>query len=420
MTESNEERGITGRSRYKFGTNRGKNMLEFENEKPEAEAIIKVIGVGGAGGNAINTMIDNNMQGVQFISVNTDVKDLRKCKASDKVQIGCGSTRGLGAGANPQVGQKSAHEDREKLQDIVSGADMVFITAGLGGGTGTGASPVVAELARNSGALTVAVVTRPFIFEGAIRASQAEDGIKELKNQVDALIVIPNQRLIDAVDKGTSIIEAFRMADDILFQGVQSISDLIMRTGYIVVDFNDVKTIMQDAGTALMGIGIDTGDSRSVRAAQKAISSPLLEETTIQGAKGLLVNITGNNEMGLLEVNEAMSLIHSSVDPEANVIWGMVFDESLEDKIKVTVIATGFDGTRKERATTAIVGAEKENPWDLDEILKNSFGTKESVRRKRSLMRGGINSSNSESGLEEELEIPAFLRNRMGNKNSSS
>jgi cell division protein FtsZ len=387
-------------------------MLEFEKERPEAEAIIKVIGVGGAGGNAINTMIANDMRGVSFISVNTDIKDLRKCNAPDKIQIGCDLTRGLGAGANPQVGQKSANEDRDKLLEIVNGADMVFITAGLGGGTGTGASPVVAEIARSSGALTVAVVTRPFVFEGAIRSAQAEDGIKELKNHVDALIVIPNQRLIDAVDKSTSIIDAFRKADDILFQGVQSISDLIMRTGYIVVDFNDVKTIMQDAGTALMGIGLDTGDNRAVRAAQQAISSPLLEETTIHGAKGLLVNITGNNAMGLHEVNEAMSLIHSSVDPEANVIWGMVFDDTLEEKIKVTVIATGFDGTRKERATAAVLSAEKENPWDLDEILKTSFGTKESVRRKRSLMRGGVNSTTNENGVEEELEIPTFLRNK--------
>jgi cell division protein FtsZ len=396
-------------------------MLEFENDKPEAEAIIKVIGVGGGGGNAINTMIENNMKGVHFISVNTDVKDLRKCKASERIQIGANLTRGLGAGANPQLGQRSAHEDREKLQEIVSGADMVFITAGLGGGTGTGASPVVAELARSSGALTVAVVTRPFNFEGAIRSSQAEDGIKELKNHVDALIVIPNQRLIEAVDKSTSIIEAFRMADDILYQGVQSISDLIMRTGYIVVDFNDVKAIMSDAGTALMGIGIDTGDSRAVRAAQKAISSQLLEETTIQGAKGLLINITGNKDMGLHEVTEAMSLIHSSVDPEANVIWGMVVDESLEDKIKVTVIATGFDIVKRERtASVTTAGSGKENPWDLDEILKNSFGTRESVRRKRSLMRGGLNSAGGENALEDELEIPTFLRTKLGNKNTDS
>jgi cell division protein FtsZ len=234
------------------------------------------------------------------------------------------------------------------------------------------------------------------------------------------LIVIPNQRLIDAVDKTTSIIEAFRMADDILFQGVQSISDLIMRTGYIVVDFNDVKAIMSDAGTALMGIGIDAGDNRAVRAAQKAISSQLLEESTIQGAKGLLINITGNNNMSLHEVDEAMSLIHSSVDPEANVIWGMVVDEGFEDKIKVTVIATGFDNIKKERVAAAASSTEKENPWDLDEILKNSFGTRESVRRKRSLMRGGLNSASGENALEEELEIPAFLRTKLGNKNEGS
>lgn len=397
-------------------------MLEFENERSdsEAEAVIKVIGVGGAGGNAVNTMIDNKMQGVSFVAVNTDIKDLRKCKAPERVQIGAALTRGWGAGSDPQLGQRSAHDDKEKLQSVIAGADMVFITAGLGGGTGTGASPVIAELARSSGALTVAVVTKPFEFEGRVRYSQAEDGIKELKNHVDALIIIPNQRLMEAVDRSTSIIQAFHMADDILFQGVQGISDLIMKTGYIVVDFNDVKTIMTDAGKALMGIGTESGESRAIRAAQKAISSPLLEDVNLQSAKGLLVNFTGCKEMSLHEVNEAMSLIHESVDQEAHVIWGMIIDEELKDIVKVTVIATGFDSARKERKRLVTTISEKgnENGWDIDDILKDSFGTRDSVRRKRTLMRGGINNGNGDNALEDELEIPAFLRTRMKDKKS--
>jgi len=394
-------------------------MLEFDNERPDAEAMIKVIGVGGAGGNAVNTMIDHQMEGVSFVAVNTDLKDLRKCKASERIQIGAKQTNGWGAGADPQLGQRSAQEDRDKLQASVTGADMVFITAGLGGGTGTGASPVIAEIARDSGALTVAVVTKPFEFEGRIRYSQAEDGIKELKNYVDALIVIPNQRLIGAVDKSTPIIQAFHMADDILYQGIQSISDLIIKTGYIVVDFNDVRAIMNDAGKALMGIGTETGDSRAVRAAQKAISSPLLEDVNIQGAKGLLVNVTGGLDMTLLEVEEALSLIHNSADPEAAVIWGMVFDEDLKDLIKVTVIATGFDNTGKEKALTGKIAAEKgDNNWDIEDILKDSFGTRDSVRRKRTLMRGGLNNAGGENALEDELEIPAFLRTKSREKKS--
>jgi cell division protein FtsZ len=393
-------------------------MLEFDNEKPDAEAMIKVIGVGGAGGNAVNTMIDNKMDGVNFVAVNTDLKDLRKCKASERIQIGALLTRGWGAGADPQLGQRSAHEDRDKLQASITGADMVFITAGMGGGTGTGASPVIAEIARSSGALTVAVVTKPFLFEGKLRSSQAEDGIKELKNQVDALIVIPNQRLIDAVDKNTPIIKAFHMADDILYQGIQSISDLIMKTGLIVADFNDVKKIMYDSGKALMGIGTETGDSRAVRAAQKAIASPLLEEIDIKGAKGLLVNVTGGSDMSMHEVDDAMSLIHSSVDPDANVIWGMVIDEDLKDEIKITVIATGFDNIRKEPRSAKTVAEKGDNNWDIEDILKDSFGTRDSVRRKRTLMRGGLNNTGGENALEDELEIPAFLRTKSREKKS--
>ncbi len=392
-------------------------MLEFENERPDAEAVIKVIGVGGAGGNAVNTMIKNQMEGVQFVAINTDIKDLRKCKASERVQIGAGQTKGWGAGSDPQVGQRCAVEDRDKLQEVITGADMVFITAGLGGGTGTGASPVIAEIARDLEALTVAVVTKPFEFEGRIRYSQAEDGIKELKNHVDALIVIPNQKLIDAVAPGTSFIDAFHRADDILYQGVQSISDLIMKTGYIVVDFNDVRTIMTDAGKALMGIGTESGEDRAIKAAKQAISSPLLEEANIQGAKGLLVNVTGGKDVGIHEVHDAMNLIHGSVDPEANVIWGMVIDEHLENIIKVTVIATGYDNSRKEKTVGATADREANNDWDIDDILKDSFGTRDSVKRKRTLMRGGLKNNGGEN-LEEELEIPAFLRTRLREKRS--
>ena len=320
-------------------------MLEFESEKNEVEAVIKVVGVGGGGGNAINTMIENEMKGVQFMAVNTDTKALRKCKALEKIQIGGNLTKGLGAGLNPLMGQKCAQEDRDKLQQMLDGADMVFVTAGLGGGTGTGASPVVAEMAKSTGALTIAVVTKPFDFEGPVRLSQAEAGLKELKKNVDALIVIPNQRLIDNAEKSTSIIESFRMADDILYQGVQSISDLIIETGYIVVDFNDVKTIMTSAGTALMGIGEDSGENRAIRAAEKAISNPLLEGNGIQGATGILINITGSENVQTLEVNEAMTLIRNSADPGAHIIWGMVPKDDFGDKIKITVIATGF---RKE------------------------------------------------------------------------
>jgi cell division protein FtsZ len=264
----------------------------------------------------------------------------------------------------------------------------------------------------------VAVVTKPFLFEGKLRSSQAEDGIKELKNQVDALIVIPNQRLIDAVDKNTPIIKAFHMADDILYQGIQSISDLIMKTGLIVADFNDVKKIMYDSGKALMGIGTETGDSRAVRAAQKAIASPLLEEIDIKGAKGLLVNVTGGSDMSMHEVDDAMSLIHSSVDPDANVIWGMVIDEDLKDEIKITVIATGFDNIRKEPRSAKTVAEKGDNNWDIEDILKDSFGTRDSVRRKRTLMRGGLNNTGGENALEDELEIPAFLRTKSREKKS--
>jgi len=316
-------------------------MLEFDIDLNQF-AEIKVIGVGGGGNNAVNRMITAGLNGVDFVSVNTDAQALHLARASEKVQIGVKLTKGLGAGANPEVGAKAAEENREDLIKALKGADMVFVTAGMGGGTGTGAAPIVAEVAKELGALTVGVVTRPFTFEGRKRAMQAEKGIAELKSKVDTLITIPNDRLLQVVDKNTTIHEAFRIADDVLRQGVQGISDLIAVPGLINLDFADVKTIMMNTGSALMGIGQATGENRAVDAARKAISSPLLE-TSIEGAKGVLLNITGGPNMTLFEVNEASEIIAEAADPEANIIFGAVIDDNMKDEIRVTVIATGFD-----------------------------------------------------------------------------
>ncbi|WP_227767091.1 cell division protein FtsZ [Zhaonella formicivorans] len=317
-------------------------MLEFEDMDFQQFAAIKVIGVGGGGNNAVNRMIAAGLQGVEFITVNTDAQALRLSQAPTKLQIGTKLTKGLGAGANPEIGKKAAEESRDEVLKSLQGADMVFVTAGMGGGTGTGAAPVVAEIAKEIGALTVGVVTRPFTFEGRKRADQAEKGILEFRSKVDTLIVIPNDRLLQVADKQTSITEAFRIADDVLRQGVQGISDLIAVPGLINLDFADVKTIMKDTGSALMGIGRASGEKRAAEAAKMAISSPLLE-TSIEGAKGVLLNITGGGNLGLFEVNEAAEIISSAADPEANIIFGAVIDESLQDEIRVTVIATGFD-----------------------------------------------------------------------------
>lgn len=316
-------------------------MLEFDMEM-ENFAQIKVVGVGGGGNNAINRMIAANLKGVDFVAVNTDAQALILSEAPQKIQIGEKLTKGLGAGANPEIGKKAAEESREALQQALTGADMVFITAGMGGGTGTGACPIVAEVAKELGALTVGVVTKPFTFEGRRRQVQAEQGIAELKEKVDTLIIIPNDRLLTVVEKRTSIIEAFRIADDVLRQGVQGISDLIAVPGLINLDFADVKTIMHETGSALMGIGRANGENRAAEAARMAISSPLLE-TSIDGAKGVLFNITGGASLGLFEVNEAAEIIAEAADPDANIIFGAVIDEFMEEEVKVTVIATGFE-----------------------------------------------------------------------------
>lgn len=323
-------------------------MLEFEVDMDQF-ANIKVIGVGGGGSNAVNRMITAGLKGVEFIAVNTDAQALYLSQAPHKIQIGGKLTKGLGAGANPEVGQKAAEENRDELAQALRGADMVFVTAGMGGGTGTGAAPIVAEIAREAGALTVGVVTKPFTFEGRKRLTQAEGGIANLKNKVDTLITIPNDRLLQVIDRHTSIVEAFRIADDVLRQGVQGISDLIAVPGLINLDFADVKTIMTETGSALMGIGVAGGENRAAEAARYAISSPLLE-TSIEGAKGVLLNITGGSSLGLFEVNEAAEIIAQAADPEANIIFGAVIDESMQDEVRVTVIATGFDQklSRKE------------------------------------------------------------------------
>ncbi|WP_059170234.1 cell division protein FtsZ [Bacillus sp. FJAT-27445] len=321
-------------------------MLEFDTYIDQF-ATIKVIGVGGGGNNAVNRMIEDGVQGVEFIAVNTDAQALKMSKAEVTMQIGGSLTRGLGAGANPEIGRKAVEESRQQIRDALQGADMVFVTAGMGGGTGTGAAPEIAKIARELGALTIGVVTRPFTFEGRKRAQNAAAGIEEMKKAVNTLIIIPNQRLLDIVDKRTPMIEAFREADNVLRQGVQGISDLIAVPGMINLDFADVKTIMSNKGTALMGIGVASGENRAAEAAKKAISSPLLE-TSIDGAKGVLMNITGGTNLSLFEVQEAADIVAAATDDELNMIFGSVINENLTKEIMVTVIATGFNHDEEE------------------------------------------------------------------------
>jgi cell division protein FtsZ len=319
------------------------NKVFYMDETNGFTAKLKVVGIGGGGCNALNNMVDANVQGVEFIAVNTDVKSLSTCKAPIKIQIGQQLTRGLGAGANPEVGRKAAMEDVDKIRDHLQGADMVFITCGLGGGTGTGASSVIAEISKELGALTVAIATKPFAFEAKDRMKQAEFGVEQLKTRVDSLITIPNQRLLSIGGKHMTIIEAFLKADEVLLNAVRSISDLIIGSGHVVVDFADVKTIMSERGMAIMGVGTASGDNRAKEAAQKAISSPLLEDISIHGARGVLINVTGSTDIKLHEVHEASTLIQEQAHEDAKVIWGLVFDDSMEDNIRITVIATGFE-----------------------------------------------------------------------------
>ncbi len=315
----------------------------YMDESGGFSAKLKVVGVGGGGCNALNNMVDANVRGVEFIAVNTDLKSLNMCKAPIKIQIGNKLTSGLGAGADPEVGKKAALEDVEKIKEHLKGAHMVFITCGLGGGTGTGASPVIAEISKELGSLTVAIATKPFAFEGKDRMRQAEQGVAQLKTRVDSLITIPNQRLFSIGGKHMTIIEAFLKADEVLLNAVQSILDLIRGSGHVVVDFADVKTIMSERGMAIMGIGVATGENRAREAAQKAISSPLLEDISIHGARGVLINVTGDTNMTLHEVNEASTLIQEQAHEDAKIIWGLVYDDTMDGAMRITVIATGFE-----------------------------------------------------------------------------
>ena len=368
-------------------------MMECEDvAMMDGTATIKVIGVGGAGNNAVNRMIEAGIKGVDFIAVNTDRQALTKSKAGTKIQIGEKITRGLGAGANPDIGAQSAEENKSEIAETLRGADMVFVTAGMGGGTGTGAAPIVAQAAKEMGILTIGVVTKPFTFEGKKRLSQAERGIESLKGKVDALVVIPNDKLLQIIDRKTSINDAFRMADDVLRQGVQGISDLIAVTGTVNLDFADVKTIMKDTGMAHMGIGRASGENRAEDAAKQAVQSPLLE-TSIEGARGVIINITGGEDLGLHEVNTAAELVQRSVDPEANIIFGTVTDPDMKDEIQITVIATGFEKPEARVAST------------VDSFINKSWEKKPS-----SIPASDVNSSQGD------LDIPDFLRK---NKNKN-
>ncbi|ULT58505.1 cell division protein FtsZ [Neobacillus drentensis] len=374
-------------------------MLEFDTNL-DSLATIKVIGVGGGGNNAVNRMIEHGVQGVEFIAVNTDAQALNLSKAEVKMQIGAKLTRGLGAGANPEVGKKAAEESKEQIEEALRGADMVFVTAGMGGGTGTGAAPVIAQIARDLGALTVGVVTRPFTFEGKKRSNQASGGIGSMKEAVDTLIVIPNDRLLEIVDKSTPMLEAFREADNVLRQGVQGISDLIATPGLINLDFADVKTIMSNKGSALMGIGVAAGENRATEAAKKAINSPLLE-TSIDGAQGVLMNITGGSNLSLYEVQEAADIVATATDQEVNMIFGSVINETLKDEIIVTVIATGFnEEVAQPKVTRPSFGQVKPTVNPVKREHKREEAPQEPVR------------NNTNVSQEDALDIPTFLRNR--------
>lgn len=379
----------------------------MENQEMQAgNATIKVVGVGGGGGNVINRMIEAGLRGVEFITVNTDRQALELSKANKRIQIGEKLTRGLGAGANPEIGKCSAEESKAEIAEALKGADMVFVTAGMGGGTGTGAAPIVAETSREMGILTVAVVTKPFPFEGKRRTTQAETGIEELKQCVDTLIVIPNEKLLQVVEKQTTLDKAFEMSDTVLRQGVQGISDLITIPGLVNLDFADVKTIMLDAGIAHIGVGRASGDHRSQEAARQAIHSPLLE-TSIEGAGGVLINVTGGKDLGLLEINEAAELVQKSVDPEANIIFGAVIDENLKDEIVITVIATGFNK-----------GASYNNfnELQLDTVVNDVFN-KNINNSTNEIITGRSDYLSSNNEYKIDLDIPPFLRRNKNDNN---
>ena len=383
------------------------SLFEIEEDLGQV-AKIKVIGIGGGGCNAVNTMIASRLEGVEFIVANTDLQALGNSLASTKLQLGAKLTKGLGAGANPEMGRNATIEDADKLRDELSGADMIFITAGLGGGTGTGGAPVVADIAKELGALTVAVVTKPFLFEGKKRQQAAEKGIEELKQSVDTLITIPNQRLLSISDKGMSLIESFKKADEVLLHASKSISDLITIPGLINLDFADVKTIMSEMGMAFMGMGIASGENKAVEATQKAISSPLLEDISINGARGLLINITGGENLTLHEVNDASTLIQGEADEDANIIFGAVIDPKMEDEIRITVIATGF-GAYEEKRIIELKNTISQLPDSTDEhdfpaYLRNDGNGGNGEQQVTKV--GTITSD----FINDEYDIPTFLR----------
>ena len=392
-------------------------MIELAENRISG-ANLKVVGVGGGGCNAVNTMIKAGLNGVEFVGANTDAQALAACSAPVKVQLGAKLTKGLGAGANPEIGRNAMLEDKDRIHEMLVGADMIFITAGLGGGTGTGGAPILATIAREAGALTVAVVTKPFLFEGKRRQRQAEEGLKELRKCVDTLITIPNQRLLNIAGRDMSLLETFRTADEVLLQAVRGISDLITINGLINLDFADVRTVMSEMGLALMGTGIAKGENRAVEAAQRAISSPLLEDITISGARGILINITGGADLTLYEVNEASTLVQEEADEDANIIFGAVIDESLREEMRVTVIATGFGraeekeeripesrAAAQEREKSVINFARKESNRDVPTFIRQEKGVEIQERPAKSA-RGRL----SPNLREDEYDIPTFLR----------
>lgn len=391
--------------------------------KPNIEtfAKIKVVGVGGSGGNAISRMIDSKIKGVEFVAINTDAQALHHSRASEKVHIGKNLTKGLGAGMNPEIGRQAAEENREEIQEVLKGADMVFVTCGLGGGTGSGAAPIVAETAKELGALTVAVVTKPFAFEGAQRKAISEEALENLKDRVDTLITIPNDKLLSIIDRKVTLINAFKIVDDVLRQGVQGISDLIIKPGIVNVDFADVRAIMQDSGSALMGIGIASGENRASEAAKAAINSPLLE-LSIDGAKGVLFNVSGSSDLTMLEINEAANIITENIDPNAKVIFGAVADDQIrKGDIHITVVATGFDAAKvKELPVTKTIEkafssleTKKEEPRGKitfpSKKLESTMIIEEKIQPRGISMRG----ETKEIEEEDDLEIPAFIRRKM-------
>ena len=382
--------------------------------KPDIEtfAKIKVVGVGGSGGSAINRMVHSRIRGVEFLAINTDVQALHHSQANAKLHIGKMTTRGLGTGMDPELGEKAAEESQSEIRDLLKGADMIFITCGLGGGTGTGAAPVIASMAKEAGALTVAVVTKPFSFEGAQRREIADRGLNSLRDKVDSIVTIPNDRLLQIIDKKTSLLEAFKICDDILRQGVQGIAELITIPGLINVDFADVKTIMSDTGSALMGIGQGSGENRAVQAAKSAISSPLLE-LSIEGAKGVLFTIVGGPTLGMHEVNEAAKIITQSADPSAKIIFGAVINEEMKDEVKITVVATGFSSREPKGASGALLGRDSYAP---SEFISSESGQEEREMKRlptRRMAKKLFTKEPEKTAEEEELEIPAFIRKKM-------